>query len=485
MKPHHRQTALAALAGVLVLLAACTTLDETPAPTDRTDKKFSVATDATNQLGLDLFRQISKGNPDGNLLLSPYSIQSALAMTYAGADGDTRAEMARVLHFPAEDAPLATAFGALNTSLDDAVKKSNSAQAAIIATYNQSVANAPKEIETLKKEFAAMSQTNAAQMQQYLAEEQRAIEQDNAKTVQSLDPHPTELRVANRLFGQKDFEFRQPFLDFTREHYGAPLQPLDFKTDAEAARGTINTWVAELTKDKILDLIPAGSLTASTSLVLVNALYFKAPWEARFDKIHTEDRVFKLHGKETKVPTMAKNDALGYEKHRGYTAVSLPYVGGDLQLLILLPDADNGVDALATELTPQLLRNCVKLDEEKIDLYLPKFKFASPTMRLANEFQALGLHTPFDQPKSSANFDRMAPRKPDEYLAIREVFHKIFFALDEEGTEAAAAAAVEVDARVTSGSAPPVVHVDHPFLFAIQHRESGVCLFLGRVTDPR
>ena len=229
MKPNRRQIALAMLAGALVLLAACTTPAETPLPADRTDHKFSVATDATNQFGLALFRQVAANASGGNVLLSPFSIQSALAMTYAGADGDTRAEMARVLHFPEDDAPLADSFGALRGAFDEAVKKSNDVQAVVINSYKNVAGIAAQQIQDLKMQYPGMPP-------QYLAEMQQQIEQsarENAKIAETIKPHLTELHVANRLFGQKDFEFRQPFLDLTRDRYGAQLQPLDFKTAAE------------------------------------------------------------------------------------------------------------------------------------------------------------------------------------------------------------------------------------------------------------
>ena len=99
------------------------------------------------------------------------------------------------------------------------------------------------------------------------------------------------------------------------------------------------------------------------------------------------------------------------------------------------------------------------------------------------------MKTAFNHPVSSANFDRMAPRKPNDYLYISQVFHKTFIAVDEKGTEAAAATAVAMMAATSAMRSPPPppieVKVDRPFVYAIQHVSSGACLFLGRVTDPR
>jgi serpin B len=140
-------------------------------------------------------------------------------------------------------------------------------------------------------------------------------------------------------------------------------------------------------------------------------------------------------------------------------------------------------------LTSELLAGCAKLEKRDVDLHLPKFKLEPPTMALAENFEALGMKSAFDRPVGSANFDRMAPRKPNDYLYISQIFHKTFIAVDEKGTEAAAATAVAMlatSAAIRNTPPPPIeVKVDRPFVYAIQHVPSGVCLFLGRVTDPR
>jgi serpin B len=279
-----------------------------------------------------------------------------------------------------------------------------------------------------------------------------------------------------------------------QDGYEAPLEQADFKTNPEGARATINAWVGAQTRQKIASLIPPDGLTRDTRLLLVNALYLKAPWEGEFWKYGTRPRPFKARGTITvDVPTMEEVSNFGYAKQLGYTAVTVQYSGNGLQFLILLPDDPAGVDALAAKITPGLLRDCVKLNrpDQDVDLYLPKFRLEPATMQLSQMLEAMGLKSAFDQSPGSANFDRMAPRRPDESIAISEVFHKAYLEVDEGGTEAAAATAVEAvvaTAPALQGPPPPppiIVHVDHPFIFAIQHRASGACLFLGRVTDPR
>ena len=274
-----------------------------------------------------------------------------------------------------------------------------------------------------------------------------------------------------------------------KERYGAPLELVDFVKNATGATQQINAWVLEQTRQRIRDLIPRDALKANTRLVLANAIYLKAPWAKPFSADATKPEPFHVRGGEAvNVPTMHGHDrSCGYAKRDGFTAVTIPYVESDLQFVVLLPDEVKGLQSLERKITNAMLAECAKLETRELDLHLPKFKFEPPTLNLGATLQALGMKTAFDQPPGSANFDRMAPRKPNDYLYISEVFHKTFIAVDEKGTEAAAATAVAM-ARTTSMRNPPKpleVKIDRPFLYAIQHVPSGTCLFIGRVTDPR
>ena len=396
----------------------------------------ATAAQAVNELGLELLARGAE--PGVNALLSPYSIQSALAMTFAGASGATRAEMAKVLHYPADEVGLHRSFAALQQALED-VRKSTAARAAE------------------SKQWGGPSD-------------------------------PITLTVANCLFGQKNYAFRDVFLSLVKDTYGAPLQPVDFVGNSPQARLQINGWVEEQTQQRIRDLIPPEGVSPDTRLVLVNAIYLKAPWMQEFAATATKPLLFYVAGGEPPdVATMYRQGMLGYGKREGCSAVTIPYSGGDLQFLILLPEAKDGLPALEAKLTAAVLGSCANLDQAELQLYLPKFKIEPPLFKLGKALRSLGMLTAFDEPKGSADFDRMVPRKPDDYLFISEVFHKTFLALDEKGTEAAAATAVSMAApsAVVEKPKPIEVRVDHPFLFAIQHRPSGACLFLGRVTDPR
>ena len=399
---------------------------------------FDLAAKATNELAVDLNRQLATG--DGNLCLSPYSIQSALAMTYAGADGETRTEMARVLHFPTNDGGVPASFFALQRSLQEMSAKR-------------------AELVKQSKKFGGPSE-------------------------------PITLHIANRLFAQNGYKFREAFLSLVKQNFGGAFEPVDFIADPAAATQRINKWVADQTRDRIRDLIPGGALDKTTRLVLANALYLKAPWASEFSQNATQPEPFFVHGgAPVDVPMMRKTDKhFGYARHEGFTVVSLPYAGDDLQFVVLLPDEIDGLRKLESKLTADVLAGCAKLEKRDVDLHLPKFKLEPPTITLAEKFEALGMKTAFDKPQGSANFDKIAPRTPKDYLYISQIFHKTFIAVDEKGTEAAAATAVAMMAGTAFRSPPPPpieVKIDRPFIYAIQHVPSGVCLFLGRVTDPR
>src|SRR4029453_9886143 len=282
---------------------------------------FDLAAKATNELAVDLQRQLATGNE--NLCVSPYSIQSALAMTFAGADGDTRTEMARVLHFSSDASAVAASFTSLQHSLEEMRVKT-------------------AELAKKSKEFGGPSE-------------------------------PITLNIANRLFAQKDYDFRQDYLSLVKQNYGAAFEPLDFVADPAAATQHINKWVADQTRDKIRDLIPADALDKLTRLVLANALYLKAPWADPFSEKTTQAEPFHVRGAAPiNVPMMRKTARFGYAKREGFTAVSLPYAGDDLQFLVLLPDEVNGLRALETKLTAGVLSGCAKLEAQDVDLHLPK-----------------------------------------------------------------------------------------------------------------
>jgi len=365
---------------------------------------------------LNLYQAL-KGRP-GNLFFSPYSISQALAMTYAGARGETEQQMAQALYFNLPQAGLHPSFQSLD---QDLARRGQGAQ--------------------------------------------------------DQDAQGFRLNVANALWGQQGYQFLPAFLDLLSQSYGAGLQFVDYINAAEQARTTINDWVSQQTEGKIKDLIPAGELDSLTRLVLTNAIYFNAAWATPFDERATQDGVFtRLDGSQVQVPMMKQTGSLGYAGGSGYQAVELPYDGYELSMVILLPAQgkfaafEDSLDAARTE---AILK---ELAPGQVALTMPRFKFDSQ-FSLKDALSEMGMPLAFT---SDADFSGMTGNRE---LFISAVLHKAYVSVDEAGTEAAAATAVEMS--LTSAPASPVeVTVDRPFLFLIRDLKTGTLLFLGRVVDP-
>jgi serpin B len=385
-----------------------------------------------NSFGLRLFERL--GDEGKGTVFSPWSIQSALAMTLAGAAGDTREEMAKVLDLPAEPG----------------------AEPGIHGGFAQ-----------LTRELEAIAA--------------RSKEQVNDAKRHGGPNTPVEIQVANRLFGQEGYAFEAPFLELTETTYRAPLERLDFEKNPERCRTHINAWVEQQTRDRIKDLIPKGVITEDTGLVLANAVYLKAPWAEEFAK--QADLPFRVAGTPVKVPGLAITKDLGYLKVPGFTLAAVPYSDPSLQFVIILPDEGKEMSGLDAA----VLQQAAAMPSRKVRLTMPSFRLEPESVRLKNHLTAMGMRKAFDEPRRSADFSRMAPRRPDEYLFIGDVVHKAFIAVDEYGTEAAAATAVVMirGTMAIEEEQPIELRVDRPFAFAIQYRQSGACLFLGRVNDPR
>ncbi len=303
------------------------------------------------------------------------------------------------------------------------------------------------------------------------------------------DPaRPVFFRVANRLFGEKSYRFEAAFLETTRTAFGAGLEPTDFRHAAEAARAAINQWVEAQTEKRIRDLVPSGGVTGETRLVLVNALYFLGDWQEPFTKEATSPAPFHLTARdERSVPTMHRLDTLRLARRSGLLALELPYKGRQMSMLVLLPEALEGLPALEDSLSAASLEAIVRdLAPARVAVALPKFEVDPPqSLSLGDLLVALGMRDAFDRRK--ADFTGIAnPPDPADRLVISRVFHKAFVKVDEKGTEAAAATAI---AMARAGSAPPreepiVFRADHPFLFLIRDHASGLVVFMGRVADP-
>jgi serpin B len=289
-------------------------------------------------------------------------------------------------------------------------------------------------------------------------------------------PLPFRLNVTNALFGQVDYTFLDPFLDTLAINYGAGLRLMDFVNATEESRIAINAWVADKTEDRIEELIAQGIIDAATRLVLVNAIYFTASWAEPFDEANTtRDGFTLLDGTDITTPTMHGNAAMVYANGPNYQAAQVPYDGQQLAMLLIVPDVGQFAaveSALSANAVAQIRS---ELTVHQVDLALPKFSFRS-LVPAKEPLKSLGMVDAFGGAADLSGMNGTGG------LFIQDVVHQGFIAIDEKGTEAAAATAVIVGET----SAPPAatLTVNRPFMFAIIDRPTGATLFIGRVVDP-
>ncbi len=370
--------------------------------------------DGNTAFAFELYRRAVDGNTE-NLIFSPYSISLAFSMPYAGARGETERQMAATLRYLPQDRHHA-AFNALD---------------------------------------------------QYLA-----------SLSEQPDPGGAEgdafrLNIANAVWGQQGFPFEAAYLDTLARFYGAGLRAIDFANQPQQATDTINRWVAEQTAERITDLLPPGMIRPNTRLVLVNAIYFNASWLFPFNESMTEDGTFtRLDGSTVTTPLMRGSPRVAYAESDAWQAVSLPYVGRAVEMLVILP-REGQFAAVESSLSADMLADLrAQLGERDVTLTLPRWEFDS-NLDLKELLQQMGMTAPFND----ADFSGISERG----LWIDAALHRGTITVDEEGTEAAAATAIVM---AESAMMPAELRADRPFIYAIVERETGSILFLGRVMDP-
>jgi serpin B len=349
----------------------------------------------------------------GNIFFSPYSISSAFAMTREGAKGPTAAEFDSVFGFPAPDKGLAESFAAGAAALEAG--------------------------------------------------------KGSAKLV-----------LANSIWPQNGYKFRADYLTKLKRSYGAQSSAVDFRKDAEAARKEINDWTEKKTDGRIKDLFPAKSLNALTRLVLASAVYFKGSWQHPFEAGMTSDADFFVkEGEPVKVKMMAHPG----QKKRLYTAdelaavVDLPYAGGSLSMMAILPREGKSLSEVEGALSAgKIAAWRADMQERDVKAFLPRFKFTSK-YSLAERLQKLGLKIAFTD---AADFSGMDGTRD---LYVQKAFHQAFVEVNEEGTEAAAATGVAMGLKSIMMDFE-VFRADRPFLFLIMENRTGLVLFIGRVENP-
>ncbi len=355
----------------------------------------------------------SLASEGGNVFFSPYSITSAFAMTREGAKGPTAAEFDSVFGFPAPEKGLAESFAAGAAALEAG--------------------------------------------------------KGSAKLV-----------LANSIWPQKGYKFRAAYLSKLKKSYSAQSSAVDFRNDAEAARKEINDWTEKQTEGKIKDLFPPRSLNALTRLVLASAVYFKGSWQHPFEAGMTSDADFFVsEGKPVKVRMMAHPG----QKKRLYTAdelasvVDLPYAGGSLSMMAILPREGKSLPEVEAALSAEKLAAWrADMQERDVKAFLPKFKF-SARYSLAERLPEMGLKLAFTDAADFSGMDGTLD------LYVQKVFHQAFVEVNEEGTEAAAATGVAMGLKSIMMDFE-IFRADRPFLFLITENKTGLVLFIGRVENP-
>ena len=412
-------SALLAMGSLMLPTKTATAIEQAP--------PVSPAATSTNQFNWDLYSTVAK-DEKGNLFYSPYSIESALAMTFSGAKNKTAAEMARVLHLDSKT--YAAAPDSVHVAFGD-----------------------------LQKQINASSDLG--------------------------DFRAFDLVVANAIWGQKGYQFNPAFTGILKDRYAAGLEQLDFKSgdaSVEASRLTINRWVEKQTRDKIKNLLAKGAVDQTTRMVLTNAIYFKSKWDSTFEKSDTKDKPFSTDAKtKVDVPTMHQVTTASYAEDDAVQVLELPYKFHRLSMVLVLPKKIEGLAAVESSLNDKSIANWTgKLEACRVNIALPKFKFTTQ-LGLAKTLKKMGMVDAFGD---KADFTGITTEEP---LLISEVIHQAFVDVNEEGTEAAAATAV----IMAAGSAMPremknvSFHADRPFLFIIRDNTTSTILFTGRVMNPK
>ncbi|KFQ36650.1 Heterochromatin-associated protein MENT [Mesitornis unicolor] len=409
---------------------------------------MEVVSTSVGKFTVDLFNKLNESNKGKNIFFSPWSISSALALTYLGAKGNTATEMAEVLHF---------------TQAAGAEGSSSVARPSRGRPKRRKMDPEHKQAEDIHSGFKELM---------------TAINK----------PRSTySLKSANRIYVEKTFPLLPTYIQLSKNYYKAEPQKVNFRTAPEPSRKEVNTWVEKQTEGKIKNLLGLRDVTNSTKLILVNAIYFKAEWEVKFRAGDTSLQPFRLSKNKTKpvkMMYMRNTFPVFIMETMNFKIIELPYVKQELSMFILLPDdikdSTTGLEQLERELTYEKLSEWTdskKMTEMPVDLYLPKFTMEE-RYDLSDNLNSMGMHSAFS---SNADFSGMA-QKGD--VMISKVFHKSFVAVDEKGTEAAAATAVIVELSSSNVSHVLKFKVDHPFHFFIRHNKTKSILFFGRFCSP-
>jgi serpin B len=380
-------------------------------------EEISVLAGRNNDFAIRLYQELSDST--GNLIISPYSISLAMAMAYAGAKDETRRQISDVFNFPVSQDELHPLFNALGQTIDSRDKE--------------------------------------------------AKEQDGARL---------RLDIANQLFAQEGFSILDSFLDILAMYYGSGIGLLDFKGNPDECANLINSWIEEKTEGCIKDVINKGSISPDTRIILVNAIFFYADWEEKFTSSSTSKGEFYPEDKPAvQVDMMHKTSRLSYYSGAECSAVELDYTGGEISMLLVMPE-NQSISQFESNLSTDGLNEIVSsLDTGKVKLTMPKFKYSSDCMSLKDILTPMGMPTPFS---NDADFSGIT----SEYsLKIGDIFHKAFIEVNEDGTKAAGATVISLSATCTPPDETVEIIFNRPFIYLIRDKVTGTILFMGRISN--
>ncbi|XP_004638330.1 plasminogen activator inhibitor 2 [Octodon degus] len=409
---------------------------------------------ANTIFALNLFKHLAKTSPTQNLFLSPWSISSTMALVYLGSRGDTEDQMAKVLQFNKvgdHDAATGRPENFTGCHFSQQIQKETYPEA-ILKTQGR---------DKVHSSFRSLSSAINARTGNY------------------------SLESVNKLFGEKSMKFKQEYIELSKKYYSTEPQDVDFQKCTEEARKEINSWVNTQTKGKIPHLLPEGSVSEMTKMVLVNTVYFKGKWKTPFEK--KLDRLYPFRVNSTQhipVQMMYLREKLniGYIEDLKAQILELPYAG-DVSMFLLLPnevaEESTGLELLESEINYDTFNKWTSKDtlaENDVEVYMPQFKLEEH-YELKSILSSMGMEDAFNM--GQANFSGMSE---EDELFLSEVFHQATVDVNEEGTVAAAGSGAIMTGRTGHGG--PQFVADHPFLFFIMHKITKSILFFGRFSLP-
>lgn len=375
---------------------------------------------ATSQFTLDLYKAIRAR--DGNLFCSPLNIAAAAEMTAAGARGETAEQIQRTLRLDPLGERAPDALGDLLSSLNSRGNPIN----------------------------------------------------------EHGDPRFPSLLTSNALWIDQR---GRPLPDFTatlERAFQAKPHVVDFVRAPEATRATINQWVENQTRDRIKNLLSPERIGPDTAVVLTSAIYFKGFWVHPFEPLATRDDQFHpSRGEAVPVKMMNQTTTLGYFENDLFQAVSLPYMFSTLSMCVILPKSQDGLSDLEASLTVEALNAATSGSRpRRVKLSLPRFT-STVEFELTDVLSEMGMPLAFDAEKADFTGITGSPG-----FFISAAVHKAFIAVEEKGTEAAAATGFAVGATAAMPVDEIVFRADRPFLHLIRDSQTGAILFIGRVSRP-